>query len=376
LRPYWVLLKAPEIIDWDIDPFERLLYLKRKEITSGRNQRNARRVYEKYTEWFPDRVDITYVDVTNAHEPKIVPSMGTTVPNRVGEIPIQIVRYERSKRYPYMGNSFLRDFSNNNLQVMNLTSLIDEFNYKQCFNILAKEEDANALPLRDGNDGVVGVGNVMEYPKGAKPPAYITPPADPAKFMQSERDYIIQQMFKRAAQDMMSELFNGEGASGFSQAQSFAKTVPFISNRADTLEAAENALMTRTLKYLNKTWDGKIKYKDRYELTNITDALTQLLMLFRDLQLPSETFVKEELKRLVHEMDGKLPTDTLNKVLHEIDELDFDEWQEVQKEALVGKPSSPGEQNQPKSTGTTAEAASEAKAQTASTSKIRNKNNK
>lgn len=374
LRPYWVLIKAPEIIDWDTDDFDNLTYVKRKQNTTKRVG-GEKRQYEKYTEWYLDSVQVTYVDVTKSTDPKLSPELGVTLNNSLNEIPIQVVRFERSKRENFMGRSFLTDLAKNNIEVMNQTSLIQEFLYKQCFNMLAKESDS-AIPTLDGNEGTIGVGNVIEYPKGGNAPMYVTPPVDPAEFLQNERRTIINEMFKCAAQDMMSELFNGQGSSGFSQAQSFSKTVPFISNRADTLEAAETGLMRRTMRYLNKTWNGKIKYKDRYEITNVADAMTQLTTLFRDLLMPSETFAKEELKRLVYELDGKLPPEKIEKIISEIEAMDFDEWAEAQKEALVGKGSSPAAQAAPKSTGTMQEIAAEAKSSVATTTKVRDKKNK
>jgi len=268
-----------------------------------------------------------------------------------------------------MGNSFLRDFARSARRILNLTSLLDEFLYRQCFNILAKEVDTS-IPLRDQEDGSVGTSNVLEYPKGASAPAYLSPPVEPAKFIQEERQRLANEMFKRAAQDFLNELFNGEKSSGFSQAQSFAKTVPHIAHRADILEKTENALMTLTCKIVGKEWDGKVRYKDRYEITNITDAMTQLLMVFRDLQMPSETFVKEELKRLARELDGKLPQDVMAKILKEIEDMDFAKWQETQKEALVGKSKSPGDQQKDKSTGTVSEVAAESRTPGAATKKL------
>jgi hypothetical protein len=118
-----------------------------------------------------------------------------------------------------------------------------------------------------------------------------------------------------------------------------------------------------TLKRIGKEWDGKVKYKDRYELTNLTDALTQFMQLARDLQIESETFVKTELKRFVHEFDGKLPVEVQAEIDKEIDKIDFKKWAETQKTALVGKGSSegnsPGEQQKSKDTNTMAEHAKE-----------------
>ncbi len=171
---------------------------------------------------------------------------------------------------------------------------------------------------------------------------------------------IKNEMYVRASQDALAELFNGEKSSGFAQAQSFYKTVPFISSRADALEHLETELMQATLEYMGKEWDGKIKYKDRYELTNLTDALTQLQILVRDFSLPSKTFVVEELKRMVRQFDGKLPVDTLAKIEHEIDSMDFDKWASTQTDALVGKSgNSPGAQQKPKDTMTIHEVSKE-----------------
>jgi hypothetical protein len=344
LRPYWVLIKPEEIIDWDVDDFENVTYTKRLQAQSQRIDGISKPV-EKYTEWYPDKTVVSVVDVSSYAQPQMLTQ--DEYPNVLGYIPLVCARYKRSKRHPYMGNSFLRDFAYNNREVMNYTSLLQEFLYRQCFNILAKESDTS-VPFRDQEDNITGTSNVIEYPKGAEAPAYISPPVAPAQFVQSERERIISEMFKRASQDMLNELFNGEKSSGFSQAQSFSKTVPFIATRADTLEKTEVALMKLTMKLISKDWDGKIKYKDRYELTNITDAISQLTMIFKDLLMPSETFVKEEFKRLVHELDGKLSPDVLAKILKEIDGMDFAAWQETMKEALVGgKAQQPGQATSP-----------------------------
>ena len=373
IMPYWTLVKPTEFIDWVVDDFGVLQYMKRKQMQRKVAGDGTIRELEHYTEFYPDHFDVTDIDVTIKDEIQLLPKE-TTV-NQLGEIPIVIARYKRSKETPFMGLSFLRDFAYNNREILNLTSLIDEFLYRQCFNILAIPTDSS-IELGSQHEGNVGTANALTFPMGGKAPEYISPPVDPAKFIQEERSRIKNEMFTRAAQDALNELYNGEGSSGFSQAQSFSKTVPFISSRADELELTETRLMELTMKWLNKEWDGKIKYKDRYELTNFTDALTQFQMLARDLQLPSETFVKEELKRLYHEYDGKLSDDLVAKINKEIDAMDFKGWMETQKEALVGgQGNSPGDQQKPKSKGTTAEAAAEGNNQTsnAATNKVKKK---
>jgi hypothetical protein len=368
VRPYWVLVKPGEIIDWIVDEFDAFKYAKRKQINTVLIG-EERKTFEVYTEFYEVGYRISRIDITDPAKPEWYDE--TVVGNSLGRIPLVVGRYKRSKNLSHMGLSFLRDFAYNNREITNLTSLLQEFLYRQAFNILAKEVDSS-LPPAQQTEGEIGTANALDVPKGAQFPQYISPPVDPAEFLQEERARIKNEMFVRAAQDALNELFNGEKASGFSQAQSFSKTVPFISSRADMLERVENELMELTMSLVSKEWDGKIKYKDNYAITNLTDALTQFQMLARDLQIPSETFVKKELIRLVHEFDGKLPADVLTKIQKEIEDMSFDTWAETQKEALVGKGSSPGDQQKPKSTGTMAEAAAEAKTNnTAGTKKLR-----
>lgn len=367
IRPYWVLLRPSEITDWVVDDFEAFEYAKRRQLLSVVVSGEVRLI-ERYTEFFKDKIRITDVDITDKEKPQLASPV--VLDNTLGKVPLYVHRFKRSKRYSFMGNSFLRDFAYNNREIMNLTSLLQEFLYRQCFNILAREVEAG-IPLTSQEEGVLGTSNVMEIPKGAKMPEYLSPPADPAKFIQEERQLIKKEMFSRAAQEMGRELSNGEGASGFSQAQSFSRTVPFISSRADILEASENALFALTFERLSNEWKGRVKYKDRYEITNLTDAMTQFMTLTRDLGLPSEQFVKSELKRFVKEFDGKLAPEILTKIEKEVDGMSFDKWQELQEAALIGR-QSPGEQQKPKGTGTMKEVESEARTpNTKSTKKLK-----
>lgn len=333
LNPYWVLIRPLEVLDWVTDDFDKFLYVKRCQnmvLMSGK----TRQIVERYTEWTPDEINVTDIDVTEAKRPTIIKH--PVIKNSLGEIPIEVIRYKRSKRDRFMGSSFLRDLAYNNREVLNLTSLEQEFLYKQCFNVLAMERDGTQ-ELQDQQDGEWGVSNVIYYPKDGKAPVYIRPDSKPAEHIAKARQDCVNEMYKRAAQDMVNELFNGGKSSGFSKSMSFSTTVPYISSRADALEKAERSLFMRTLKYLNKKWDGKIKYKDRYEITNLTDAITQMNSLFKELQMPSETFCKAELKRLVHEFDGKIPAEDLVKIEHEIDEMNWIEWTDIQKLAYIGR---------------------------------------
>jgi len=335
VRPYWVLLRPDEVLDWAIDPFDNFKYLKRCQKLEDIDANFQHRDIERYYEWTPKGIKITDVDVTIADKPVLI-KPAVVLENKLGKIPVVVARYERSKIDKFMGQSFLTDIAYMGREVMNLTSLLQEFLYRQCFNILAMEKDPNVDEIEQ-TQGEIGTANMLRHPLGTKAPSYITPPVAPAKFLQDERTGIVNAMYRIAAQDTVNELFNGAKSSGYSKSQSFRTTVPKIATRADVLERTEINLLKLTLEYMGKTWDGTIKYKDHYEITNLTDALQQMTVLFKDLQMPSETFVKAELKRMVHEFDGKLTDDEIKAVENEIDTMDFDAWQATQKLAYVGR---------------------------------------
>jgi hypothetical protein len=331
LKPYWVLIRATEVLDWGVDEFDKYVYFKRKQNVEDTDNLGRKVEIERYTEWTPQTITVT--DITKINN--VEKAVQTQRKNELGKVPVVVARYQRSKEDPFMGLAFLRDLSTDNIAVMNLTSLLDEFLYKQCFNILAVEMDTD-LPKADQEDGSMGTSNMLTYPKGAKAPIYIAPSATPADKISEERRTIVAEMYRRAAQDTVNELFNGGGSSGFSKAQSFRTTVPRIATRAEALEKFEIEMFKLTYEYMGEKWDGKIAYKDHYEITNLSDALSQMTTLFKDLLIPSETFAREEMNRMISLFDGKISPDVLKKIRKEIDDADMTEWLDAQRLAFLG----------------------------------------
>lgn len=366
IRPYWVLMKPQEITDWVTDAFDNYLYVKRFETLQQMRDDGSVMDIEQYTEWTPTAIKVSQVDVTRPDHPILLPSFETV--NKLKEIPIHPVRFKRSKRDSVIGNSFLRDMSHASKEILNLTSLEQEFLYRQCFNILAMEAE-ESLPFKDQEEGESGTSNALIYPRGAKAPSYIAPSSEPADKIAATMQRVIAGMLRRATQSLVNELFNGGKASGFSKAQSFSTTVPKIATRAETLERAEMRLMQLTMKYKNSEWTGTVKYKDHYEITNITDWLTQFSIMLHDLGMPSKTFAIEEMKKAINLFDAKMTPETKALVYKELEDKINDAWLlTVGPEQVVeGRPGagakggspSPAAQQKNKQTGTMAEAAKE-----------------
>lgn len=464
-KPYFLVLYPFEVYDWKMEE-GKFIYLKRC-IVEGH--------LEYYTEWYPTHIVKTILE--KSKNGTLTIRNAELLPNVLGLVPIVRSYYKTSKKYPEMGLSFLKDIAAISRRIMNLSSLLDEFLYRQCvtgntlidcerdlqlypngvpieelvgkttnvlswnadkcsfeikhafdirctsksqevtrvafsykdrsgyvkfgeldatlehpilttggkytlvkdlkvgtalvgpswfqnlevigvtsigrakvynmevednhnfiangivvhncYNFLAKETDAS-IPFKDQTQGDLGTSNVMEYPRGAQVPSYVSPPVDPAQFLQSEREKNVLEIYRIASQDTALEIFTGQSRSGDAQSQSFHKIVPFISSRAENLEQTEILLMKLWLKWVDPTfvWDGKVAYKDDYGILNITNFLIQMKMLFSDIGIPSTTFIKEELFRVVQEFDGKIPPDKLQIILKEIDEKVTDEFVE------------------------------------------------
>ncbi len=321
--PYFYHVRPLEVLDWVTDQFGNFLYIKRKEVYWEKKGAYDFRKIEKYTEWYKDMVHVSRIDITTPEEEKLLPKIKR--PNTYSAIPFVQFFYKRSKFNKDLGVSFLNDIGYQNRQVFNLTSLIDEFAYRQCFNILAMEMNS-ALPTRDRTDGRIGTSNVLWVPREAKHlPQYISPASDPAQFIQSERSSVIKEMYRQAAQDIMAEVFaGGDVPSADAQKQAFARTIPMIAKMADMMQFGEGIMWNLWASMQQEKWaeeSGVVAYRDDYSVTNVQDLLLSLSTIFNNLKVLTPTFIREEWKRVIREFDGKIDAKTLEEIHKEIDAI-------------------------------------------------------
>ncbi len=337
--PYFYHVRPLEVLDWVTDQFGNYLYMKRKEIYWEKVGRRAIfRKIERYTEWYQDQVVITKIDITDAEKERLLPKEKT--PNVWGILPFVQFFYKRSKFNKDLGVSFLTDLAYQNRAIFNQTSYLEEFLARQCFNVLAMEQ-ATAVPTRDRADGRIGTSNVIFIPRDAKhKPEYVSPPVEPAAFIQEERANVIREMYRQAAQDIMQEIFGGSVPSADAQKQAFSRTIPMIAKQADMMQSAEYTLWSIWAKVQRKAWgDGKdagvIAYRDDYGITNLQDLLLQLTTIFNNLKVLPPTFVRAEWKRIIQEFDGKLTPEQMDKAFKEIDALSDEKLIEPYKMADI-----------------------------------------
>lgn len=315
LRPYWYLVRRAEVLDFEVDKFGTYIYLKRL-VSSRTRSGDTWKLLDEVIEWTQVDVKVTVVDVTDAKKKRLV--RRTLTNHDYGFVPFQPVFYRRSKFNYDEGVSFLEDIAYQNRQVFNMTSLLDEFLYRQCFNILAMEQNTG-IPERAGTEGEVGTANALEIPRGATHfPAYLSPPTQPAEFIQSERDAVIREMYRQAVQDVANEMFG----SGEAQRQSMGRSIPNIARMADDLQAVEIKALSMWAKLAGYAeFTGKVAYRDDYSVTTLMDMVLQLSGIFNNLRVLPPTFVKEEWKRVIREFDGRIEPEKMLTIEREIDAL-------------------------------------------------------
>src|ERR1017187_1830621 len=98
IQPYWVSIKPDEILDWTLDDFGKLMYVKRMQLVTEASPR-GRFAFEKYTEYYPGQAVVTQVDVTDATKPTVLAP--TTFTTTLTDIPMVVARYKRGKLHPH-----------------------------------------------------------------------------------------------------------------------------------------------------------------------------------------------------------------------------------------------------------------------------------
>jgi hypothetical protein len=328
---YWYLVRRPEVLDYEVDQFGSYLYLKRL-VPTRRRAGSTWRALDRVIEWTQKDVRVTEIDVTDPKKRKLLPA--TTTQHQFGVVPMVPVFNRRSKFRFDEGVSCLEDIAYQNRQVYNQTSILDEFLYRQCFNILVREQDT-AIPSKDEGSTEVGTSNLMEIPRGVtNKPFYLTPPIDPAGFIQGERDAVIREMYRQAVQDSVHEIFD----SGEAQRAASSRSIPNIARLADELQVAQVQALRLWAKASNLAWSGKVAYRRDFSITTFMDMVLQLSGIFNNLRVLPPRFVREEWKRVIREFDTRLEPDALVEIDSQIDA--------ISDEDLVGrydKPPAPGD---------------------------------
>jgi len=265
IRPYATPLLPFFLVDWELDSFGGFRWVKIKEpVLSGRSPFSE---YEPpdyvYRIWTKERWYVVDKDGNFLN-----PNEEEGEEHHLGMVPVVAAYNERSFAHPLMGISALQDIAPCCQKIYNLASLLDEFLYKQCFSFLAWPGDVDAERL--------STSNVVTYDPELKAlPSYITPPTDPAKFIESQIEKTIQEIYRIARIKYVAVTSQAE--SGISRAIEFHDTNNILAKKARNLQQAERDIAELFFRWIRDENDARIVYPKEFNIRAINEEIEEAI---------------------------------------------------------------------------------------------------
>jgi hypothetical protein len=235
----------------------------------------------------------------------------------LGRVPFVCAYFQKHPQYPFVGLSQLVDIAPINRLLANINSYIDEFVSKQAFPFLASSENP-MMPDGQEPESIISASNVFNYPQGGQPPSYVSPPTDPAQFMQNfSTDYLIQQILRAAHLDHRALAEQ----SGIAKQYDFHQLNHVLSKFSRNLEMAELQVMD-----IYHRWTGQelqpvqIDYPDNFEIETISQALANSKLVREIFGDKSPTFTSEHLRRMARRLAPKLEEGLAETIAEELEE--------------------------------------------------------
>ena len=117
--------------------------------------------------------------------------------HHLGVVPFISVKFKDHPIDNWVGLSQLTDIAPLNRLLTNTVSYIEEFTSKQAFPFLATPDDPIQAGIQQEEEQIISASNVFQFPAGAQPPQYVSPPTDPAAFMKMfASDYLVKEMLR------------------------------------------------------------------------------------------------------------------------------------------------------------------------------------
>lgn len=287
---------------------------------------------------FQDKFDVTYTVFTENSE-YLLDSGGSNVKEEykhgLGFVPVVTVGGKVSEQWKDLFIADMYDVCVINREIYNICSLIQEFLYKQCFNLLA-----GGVEMMSDEEGKIKVGlsGFVPYNQGT-PPIYVSPPVDPAEFLQLERDKLIQEIYRHSTlRDKSIE--RKDPASGISKAYDIHETVQTLSSKVNVIEDAENRINAMLNKKHNVNYDKDKKltrYPKEYDVEEINESLSIVTEVFK-LNI-SEKLNQMRAVKLAKKLIPNAEEEDIKKVVSEIESGNpaerMDLFERVEREAVL-----------------------------------------
>jgi len=309
IRPYLRVYSPLEVVDWAIDANGSYLWVRVCETAADTSAPFASRVTPTkiYRTW-------TRTEFIVHNEDGQELDRGD---HGLGEVPAVFTPAKEHLQYLEVGESVVVDTSILNRAIYNYQSLLDEFLYRQAFNILALPIDGETTPEKIKSlTQALGTQKGLFFPAGTSPPSYITPPSNPAEIIMQRIEDAHRELIEMAKlQDRKS---TSSEKSGIAHAYEFHESNSAFAKIAKNLEDGERKIIRLFYKWMNKDEvPVSITYPTDFNVTTLADTIDESLGLF-SLNV-SPTFNRLVKKRVVDETFPGLDEATDTKIDEEID---------------------------------------------------------
>jgi hypothetical protein len=302
VTPYYTIVYPQNCINWELDTDGNFEWVRLQEIIQRQSDPFKKpetvTFYRTFTrdKWWVHDKDGKEIDA-GVH--------------MLGEVPLIPIYNKRLKRYPLFGWSAIEDIAYINRALANITSLLDEFIYRQCFEILIWPSEGISTTEESEGEMQLSTKNIMAVRGDVGfAPFYLSPSTAGAQFLMEyarELRAIIYMLAKVEA-----PAFEPVAASGVSKQWSFHETNQSLADKADNLENAERTCHRLRAKWMDKEWDGVIDYPEDFDIRRINEELEEALNVQIYGFPPS--FTSEYSKQLYRKLLPKLGKDIMAKI--------------------------------------------------------------
>ena len=326
IYPYFVHIDPQNVLDWGLDEFGNLKWIKIKEGSGDPETfQDERDAGERYRIWYADRWELWEVKEVNGEKKAVMTDEGA---HPVGEVPVIPVVHVSEE--PMRGFSLLNDIAYVNRALFNWCSLLDEILYRQTFSQLVMPED----PANPVGDMTLGTEKGLTFPMNSThPPEFISPDASQAQVLMAQVEKGVEEIYRLAT--LRGAIGVEEQSSGVARSYDFMITNNTLSDKAHNMEAVE----VRALRFWAK-WQGiedpevSVQYPTEFEISALADEIQNIISV-QTMQI-SERFEQILKERIVKRMAPRLGKDDMETILAEI-KAKVDTPTETKKAALTNE---------------------------------------
>lgn len=202
-----------------------------------------------------------------------------------------------------------------NLAIYQLCSWLGEILQNQAFSVLI-------YPSVEGQNLVIGTNNVLGFSEEARnAPAFIAPPADPAKMITDQIDRLIQEIYRMANLTLVTGV--QKQTSGVAKAWDFERTNQTLSDFAANCQAAEMDMADIFGRWTSQDVKYEVSYPSDFKIVDVADELANAETA-TSLELGS-TFLIEVAKKVLYAYMPDLDDKTFDAIVEEIKKRGTDE---------------------------------------------------